>query len=139
MTDKKIRNFWYMTFFLDKETKKPAIICKQKNECRPPKSIEDFKNDGGDLIHDYEVAECNLKEAEKDMPEEDGEYKGKHLDDTESWERAVCDKYNLITSDEIEFKFEYNRVQIEWEDGTFVECDKDEFFGDNFELEELQT
>ena len=105
MTDKKIRNFWYMTFFLDKETKKPAIICKQKNECRPPKSIEDFKNDGGDLIHDYEVAECNLKEAEKDMPEEDGEYKGKHLDDTESWERAVCDKYNLITSDEIEFKF----------------------------------
>ncbi len=136
MTDKKIRNFWYMTFFLDKETKKPAIICKQKNECRPPKSIEDFKNDGGDLIHDYEVAECNLKEAEKDMPEEDGEYKGKHLDDTESWERAVCDKYNLITSDEIEFKFEYNRVQIEWEDGTFVECDKDEFFEDNFELEE---
>ena len=136
MTDKKIRNFCYMTFFLDKETKKPAIICKQKNECRPPKSIEDFKNDGGDLIHDYEVAECNLKEAEKDMPEEDGEYKGKHLDDTESWERAVCDKYNLITSDEIEFKFEYNRVQIEWEDGTFVECDKDEFFEDNFELEE---
>ena len=47
-----------------------------------------------------------------------------------------CDKYNLITSDEIEFKFEYNRVQIEWEDGTFVECDKDEFFEDNFELEE---
>ena len=88
------------------------------------------------MIHDYEVAECNLKEAEKDMPEEDGEYKGKHLDDTESWERAVCDKYNLITSDEIEFKFEYNRVQIEWEDGTFVECDKDEFFEDNFELEE---
>lgn len=134
--DKKIQNFWYIEYFLDKETKKPAIVCKRKHECRPAKSIEDFKNSGGDLIHDYEVAEWYLKEKDIGMPEEDGEYKGEKIKDSEHWKWAVCDKYNLITADEIEFKFEYNRVQIEWEDGTSVEVDYDEFFEDDFELEE---
>jgi len=129
--NKKISKFWYMEFFLDKKTKKPAIVCVQKHECRPPKSIEDFKNNGGDLVHDYEPIEWNLKEDQNDMPTEEV-----GVGSTDNWVKAVCDKYNLITADEIEFKFEYNRVRIEWEDGTSVECDKDEFFEDDFELDE---
>ena len=94
--DKKISKFWYMEFFLDKETKKPAIVCVQKHECRPPKSIEDFKSNGGDLVHDYESIEWNLKEDENDMPTEEV-----GVGSIDNWVKAVCDKYNLITADEI--------------------------------------
>ena len=143
--DKKISKFWNVEYFLDKETKKPAIVCVQKIECRPPKSIEDYKNTGGDLFYDYEVDSWHLEKTKEennrkiffnDMPEEDGEYKGEHINDIEHWRWAVCDKYNLITADKIEFTSEYNRVRIEWEDGTSIEGDKNEFYEDDFKSED---
>jgi len=119
----KIRNIWEHTYFKDKKTKKNAVVCERKIECRPPKSIDDYKNNGGDLIHDYESVEWNLKEDENDMPYEGGEYKGEEIDDVGDWIGIICEKYNLINDETT-----VDRIKVEWEDGTFEEWDKDELF-----------
>ena len=125
--EKKIRNLWYKEIFLDKKTKKISIVCERRHECRPAKSIDDFKNEGGDLIHDYESVEWNLKEDENDMPTEEV-----GVGSTDNWIGAVCDKYNLIAPEQAKEK-----VRVEWEDGTFTEQNYDEIFIDEDDEKEL--
>ena len=130
MTDeKKIRNLWYKEIFLDKKTKKISIVCERRHECRPAKSIDDFKNEGGDLIHDYESVEWNLKEDENDMPYEGGEYKGEEINDVGDWIAIIEEKYNLINEDVPLAKQGKEKIKVEWEDGTITENNRDEIFG----------
>ena len=130
MTDeKKIRNLWYKEIFLDKKTKKISIVCERRHECRPAKSIDDFKNEGGDLIHDYESVEWNLKDDENDMPYEGGEYKGEEINDVGDWIAIIEEKYNLINEDVPLAKQGKEKIKVEWEDGTITENNRDEIFG----------
>jgi|TARA_B110000503_G_scaffold141593_1_gene235601 hypothetical protein len=129
--EKKIQNVWDKIIFKDKKTKKVAIVCEAKSECRPAKPISIFKNEGGDLIHDYEVVEWNLKEDKDEMPYEGGEYDGEEINDTSEWIVIVEKKYNLIYENE---HLPLNKqiketVRVEWEDGTITENNRDDIFG----------
>ena len=129
--DKKIQNVWDKIIFKDKKTKEVAIVCERKFENRPAKSIEDFKNNSADLIHDYEVIKWNLKEDEDEMPYEGGEYDGEEINDTGEWIAIVEEKYNLIYENEHLPLGEQIKetVRVEWEDGTITENNRDDIFG----------
>jgi len=130
MTDeKKIKNVWERIIFKDVKTKEVSIVCERKFECCPAKPINIFKNEGGDLIHDYESVEWNLKDDENDMPYEGGEYKGEENNDVGDWIAIIEEKYNLINEDVPLAKQGKEKIKVEWEDGTITENNRDEIFG----------
>ena len=130
MTDeRKIKNVWERIIFKDVKTKEVSIVCERKFECRPAKPINIFKNEGGDLIHDYESVEWNLKGDENDMPYEGGEYKGEEINDVGDWIAIIEEKYNLINEDVPLAKQGKEKIKVEWEDGTITENNRDEIFG----------
>lgn len=124
--DRKIKNFWERVYFLDKKTEKISILCERNLFCLPPKSIEDFDTNGCTDSNVYEVAEWHLKEDKNDILSEYGEYKGEEIEDVAHWIWAVCDKYNLITSDEAKTTI-VEKYKIVWEDGTIEEWEKKEW------------
>lgn len=103
MTNKKLEAVINHTHFVD-DKGVVKIHCTRRCECRPPKTLAEYENDGGDLIHDFELANWYLQSNKDKMPLE---HDCESLDD---WEGTICKKYGL----QIEIKPD----EYVWTDGT---------------------
>ena len=120
---KKILAYYDRLNFVDPKTQSVMIVCESKFECRPAKTLKAIRNDGADLMYNYEVTEWNLKQSQNEMIYEEEEYNGEMFIDKDDWVRAVEDNFKLKV---IELT-KYN-TRVLYEDNSWGEIRSDKLW-----------
>jgi hypothetical protein len=112
---KKISKYFEKINFIDPKTKVVMIVCERIMECRPPKTLEEIRDYGADLIYNYEVIEWNLKQSQNDFIEEGN--------DTGEWISVIEERFKL---EQLVSK-NYN-VRVRFEDDSLGEIASDKIW-----------